>query len=266
METDALRLDGVCKSFGGVQALTNVNLRVSKGEVLGVIGENGAGKSTLMKIIAGVMPPDKGTISLDGSVVHFGSPADAARHGVAMVYQDLALCDNLDAVSNLFLGAEIVGRRWPGARRRRGAMRRSTEELLERLGIKLRSLDLPVGQLSGGQRQAIAVSRAIMRDPKVVIFDEPTAALAVNQRDEVLRAIARLRSEGHAVLVVSHELVDVRSISDRIIVLRLGGVAAEFTAKEGYAEHELVAAIVGMSASAGAPNAKAGVELHGDNG
>ncbi len=264
METDALRLDGVYKSFGGVRALTDVNLRVANGEVLGVIGENGAGKSTLMKIIAGVMPPDKGTISLDGTPVHFGNPGDAARHGVAMVYQDLALCDNLDAVSNLFLGAEIVGHRWPGARRRRGAMRRSTEDLLERLGIKLRSLDLPVGQLSGGQRQAIAVSRAIMRDPKVVIFDEPTAALAVNQRDEVLRAIERLRSEGHAVLVVSHELMDVRSISDRIIVLRLGGVVAEFNAKEGYAEHELVAAIVGMSATAPGTREESGVELHED--
>jgi D-xylose transport system ATP-binding protein len=245
-QTEGLRLEAVSKHFGGIRALTGVSLAVAYGETLGIVGENGAGKSTLMKIIAGVMPPDHGTISLDGTTVHFRSPADSARLGIAMVYQDLALCDNLDAVANMFLGSEIVPWRVPGARRSRGQMRRATEEVLDRLGIKLRSLDIPVGQLSGGQRQAIAVGRAVMRDPKVVIFDEPTAALAVNQREQVVQLIRRLRAAGHAVLVVSHELSDVLSVSDRIVALRLGTVAAEFTVADGISERDLVAAMLGV--------------------
>jgi D-xylose transport system ATP-binding protein len=245
-QAEGLRLEAVSKHFGGIRALTGVSLAVAYGETLGIVGENGAGKSTLMKIIAGVMPPDHGTISLDGTTVHFRSPADSARLGIAMVYQDLALCDNLDAVSNMFLGSEIVRWRVPGARRSRGQMRRATEEVLDRLGIKLRSLDIPVGQLSGGQRQAIAVGRAVMRDPKVVIFDEPTAALAVNQREQVVQLIHRLRAAGHAVLVVSHELSDVLSVSDRIVALRLGAVAAEFTVADGISERDLVAAMLGV--------------------
>jgi D-xylose transport system ATP-binding protein len=243
-----LRLEAVSKHFGGIRALTGVSLSVAYGETLGIVGENGAGKSTLMKIIAGVMPPDHGTISLDGTTVHFRSPADSARLGIAMVYQDLALCDNLDAVANMFLGSEIVRWRVPGARRSRGQMRHATEEVLDRLGIKLRSLDIPVGQLSGGQRQAIAVGRAVMRDPKVVIFDEPTAALAVNQREQVVQLIHRLRAAGHAVLVVSHELSDVLSVSDRIVALRLGTVAAELTVADGISERDLVAAMLGVPA------------------
>jgi D-xylose transport system ATP-binding protein len=247
-QAEGLRLEAVTKHFGGIRALTGVSLSVSYGETLGIVGENGAGKSTLMKIIAGVMPPDRGTISLDGAAVHFRSPADSARLGIAMVYQDLALCDNLDAVANMYLGSEIVRWRVPGARRSRGEMRRGTEEVLDRLGIKLRSLDIPVGQLSGGQRQAIAVGRAVMRDPKVVIFDEPTAALAVNQREQVVQLIHRLREQGHAVLVVSHELSDVLSVSDRIVALRLGTVAAEFTVADGVDERDLVAAMLGVPA------------------
>jgi D-xylose transport system ATP-binding protein len=225
-QAEGLRLEAVSKHFGGIRALTDVSLAVAYGETLGIVGENGAGKSTLMKI----------------------SPADSARLGIAMVYQDLALCDNLDAVANMFLGSEIVRWRVPGARRSRGQMRRATEEVLDRLGIKLRSLDIPVGQLSGGQRQAIAVGRAVMRDPKVVIFDEPTAALAVNQREQVVQLIHRLRAAGHAVLVVSHELSDVRSVSDRIVALRLGTVAAEFTVADGISERDLVAAMLGVPA------------------
>jgi D-xylose transport system ATP-binding protein len=245
-QAEGLRLEAISKHFGGIHALTGVSLSVSYGEVLGIVGENGAGKSTLMKIVAGVMPPGSGAISLDGTTVHFRSPADAARLGIAMVYQDLALCDNLDAVANMFLGSEIVRWRVPGARRSRGQMRRATEEVLDRLGIRLRSLDIPVGQLSGGQRQAIAVGRAVMRDPKVVIFDEPTAALAVNQRGQVVQLIHRLREQGHAVLVVSHELSDVLSVSDRITCLRLGSVAAEFTVADGVNERDLVAAMLGV--------------------
>jgi D-xylose transport system ATP-binding protein len=241
-QAEGLRLEAISKHFGGIHALTGVSLSASYGEVLGIIGENGAGKSTLMKIVAGVMPPGSGAISLDGTTVHFRSPADAARLGIAMVYQDLALCDNLDAVANMFLGSEIVRWRVPGARRSRGQMRRATEEVLDRLGIRLRSLDIPVGQLSGGQRQAIAV----MRDPKVVIFDEPTAALAVNQRGQVVQLIHRLRDQGHAVLVVSHELSDVLSVSDRVVVLRLGAVAAEFTVTDGVSERDLADAMLGV--------------------
>src|SRR6266568_4700756 len=248
MRAEGLRLEAISKHFGGIHALTGVSLSVSYGEVLGIVGENGAGKSTLMKIVAGVMPPDSGAISLDGTTVHFRSPADAAHLGIAMVYQDLVLCDNLDAVANMFLGSEIVRWRVPGARRSRGQMRRATEQVLDRLGIRLRSLDIPVGQLSGGQRQAIAVGRAVMRDPKVVIFDEPTAALAVNQREQVVKLIRRLRGQGHAVLVVSHELSDVLSVSDRIVVLRLGTVAAEFTVAGGVSERDLVAAMLGVPA------------------
>jgi D-xylose transport system ATP-binding protein len=256
MQKDGLTLQGVSKHFGGVHALDGVDLSVAYGEVVGVVGENGAGKSTLMKIIAGVMPPDKGTISLDGTAVHFRSPADAARLGIAMVYQDLALCDNLDAVANMFLGSEMV--RWPvpGARRQRGEMRRETEKVLAGLGIRLRSLELPVGQLSGGQRQAIAVGRAIRLDPKVVIFDEPTAALAINQREQVVELIRRLGDKGHAVLVVSHELADVLSVSDRITALRLGTVAAEFKTADGVTEHDLVTAMLGVAAVRRVPAAE----------
>ncbi len=246
MQTDGLSLRSVSKHFGGVHALNRVDLSVSYGEVLGVVGENGAGKSTLMKIIAGVMPPDDGTISVDGNVVHFRSPASAARVGIAMVYQDLALCDNLDAVANMFLGNEIVRWNFPGARRRRGQMRHETERVLAGLGIRLRSLELPVGQLSGGQRQAIAVARAVMRDPKVVIFDEPTAALAVNQRGQVVELIRRLRARNHAVVVVSHELDDVLSVSDRIVALRLGSVAAVFDDASDVTQHDLVTAMLGV--------------------
>src|SRR6266542_3715363 len=239
-QAEGLRLEGISKHFGGIRALTGVSLSVSYGEVLGIVGENGAGKSTLMKIVAGVMPPDSGAISLDGTTVHFRSPADAAHLGIAMVYQDLALCDNLDAVANMFLGSEIVRWRVPGARRSRGQMRRATEEVLDRLGIRLRSLDIPVGQLSGGQRQAIAVGR-------------------------VVQLIHRLRGQGHAVLVVSHELSDVLSVSDRIVALRLGSVAAEFTVADGISEHDLVAAMLGVPAApdgSGGSNPMAPVNSH----
>jgi D-xylose transport system ATP-binding protein len=256
MTAEGLALRGVTKHFGGIKALTGVSLEVAYGEVLGVVGENGAGKSTLMKIIAGVMPPDDGQITLDGTEVRFRAPADAARHGIAMVYQDLALCDNLDAIDNMFLGSEMVPFKWPGARRRRGEMRRQTESVLAGLGIRLRSLEIPVGQLSGGQRQAIAVGRAIRRDPKVVIFDEPTAALAVNQREQVVNLIRRLGDQGHAVLVVSHELADVLAVSKRITALRLGSVSAEFNVADGVTEHDLVTAMLGVAAVRSVPPAE----------
>jgi ABC-type sugar transport system ATPase subunit len=214
-----LRLVGVGKNFGPVRALTDINLDVPLGQVTALVGDNGAGKSTLIKTIAGIWPQDGGEILWEGRPVRFHSPKDAADLGIATVYQDLALADNLDIVQNMFLGREPV---------RHFALDETTMEkeakrtLADLSVVTVRSVRQPVGSLSGGQRQAVAVARAVLRQARLVILDEPTAALGVTQTRVVLDLIRRLKDQGIAVIVISHNLNDVQAVADRVAVLRLG--------------------------------------------
>jgi D-xylose transport system ATP-binding protein len=239
-----LELRQVSKYFGGVRALHEVDLTLKLGEVVALVGDNGAGKSTLVKVISGVEHPDTGEVLIDGAPVRLDSPRSAAAHGIHTVYQDLSLCDNLDAVRNLFLGQEIAGGRWMGRPLNRHQMETEARRALDSLSVKIRSLSTPVGGLSGGQRQGIAICRALISDPKLVILDEPTAALGVSQRAEVLDLIGRLREQRRGVLVVSHDLKDVQQVADRVVVMRLGAKVAEF-GRGGYTSSELVAAMTG---------------------
>jgi ABC-type sugar transport system ATPase subunit len=235
-------LTGINKRFGAVQALTDVSLEVSAGEVVALVGDNGAGKSTLVKVISGVYQPDGGAIVFDGRPVSVGGPAAAQDMGIATVFQDLALCDNLDVVANLFLGQE----------RRRGpfideiGMEQEAWRLLRSLSAKIPSVRIPVAALSGGQRQTVAIARSLVGRPKVVMLDEPTAALGVAQTAEVLNLIERLRDSGLGVILISHNMADVQAVADRIVVMRLGRNAAEFKVEEATTE-QLVAAITGAS-------------------
>ena len=242
-----LSLRGISKRYGSVQALTSVELDVRAGEVLALVGDNGAGKSTLVKVIAGVGPADEGSISWEGRPVTVRRPADAQALGVATVYQDLALCDNLDVASNLFLGRERVSR---------GVldeveMERRSRDLLQTLSVRIPSVRVPVAALSGGQRQAVAIARSLLGEPKVVMLDEPTAALGVEQTAQVLELIERLRERGLAVILISHNLADVLMVSDRVAVLRLGRNAGDFRAAE-VTHQDLVAAITGVADGAAA--------------
>jgi D-xylose transport system ATP-binding protein len=240
-----LELRGISKFFGGVRALVDIDLTLRAGEIVSIVGDNGAGKSTLVKLLSGINAPNGGEVLFEGEPVTLHSPHDAANLGIQTVYQDLALCDNLDTVQNLFLGREIVSAPIPGARLSRPAMEHRAQEVLSGLSVKIRSLRTPVGRLSGGQRQSIAVCRSTLTDPKVVLLDEPTAALGVAQREQVTGLIRRLRDHGRAVGLVSHELHDVRELSDRVVVLRLGRKVAEFT-RGNYTGEDLVAAITGV--------------------
>jgi D-xylose transport system ATP-binding protein len=241
-----LELTKVSKHFGGVRALHEVDMSVEKGEVVALIGENGAGKSTLVKIVSGVESPDTGEIRVRGESMRLDSPRAAADAGIRTVFQDLSLCDNLDAVQNLFLGQEHHGPVWTGRRVRRHVMEERAQQILESLSVKLRSLSTPVVALSGGQRQGIAICRALISDPAVVILDEPTAALGVSQRAEVLDLIRRLREQERGVVVISHDMRDVRQIADRIVVLRLGSRVAEFRRGE-YTPSDLLSAMTGAN-------------------
>lgn len=237
-----LSLTGVTKRFGAVQALTDVHLQVAAGEVVALVGDNGAGKSTLVKIIAGVYQPDLGQISLSGQQVSVGGPRQAQALGIATVFQDLALCDNLDVVANLFLGQE----RGPGPLLNEVEMETEAWRLLRSLSARIPSVRIPIASLSGGQRQTVAIARSLVGDPKVVLLDEPTAALGVAQTAEVLNLVERLRDNGLGVILVSHNMADVQSVADRIVVLRLGRNAAEFDV-ESVTTEQLVAAITGAS-------------------
>jgi D-xylose transport system ATP-binding protein len=237
--TPVLALEGVSKSFGPVQALSDVTFRVNPSEVVALVGDNGAGKSTLVKTIAGIHPADEGRILFEGDEVRIGGPTDAVHLGIATVYQDLALCDNLDVVENLFLGREkgtfVLDET---------SMEKQAGELLSRLAVTIVNLRSEVGTLSGGQRQQVAIARSMLGDPKVVLLDEPTAALGVRQTALVLDLIKRLREEGHAVVVITHNLADVFAVADRIYVLRLGRESGDFVASET-SEEEVVGAITG---------------------
>ncbi len=236
-----LRVKGFNKSFGAVRALTDVDFEVYAGEVVGLVGDNGAGKSTLIKAISGVGPPDSGEIFLDGQPVKITGPQVATHLGIETVYQDLALCDNLDVVANLFLGRE---ERSPIGSLSEIHMEQRTLQVLRTLDVKIPSVRTPVMSLSGGQRQSIAVAKSLLRNARVVLLDEPTAALGVAQTRQVLHMIRRLRDQGLAVVVISHNLADVFEVVDRVIVLRLGKRVATFEVKSTTPER-VVSAITG---------------------
>jgi D-xylose transport system ATP-binding protein len=243
-----LSLKGVSKRFGPVQALDGVDFEVQPGEVVALVGDNGAGKSTLVKVISGIYSADEGTITFEGEEASVSTPQDATQLGIATVYQDLALCDNLDVVANLFLGHEEIAS-GPGELTRQldeTAMEQRSGELLENLAVTIPSVRSEVGTLSGGQRQQVAVARSLLGEPRVVLLDEPTAALGVAQTAQVLSLIKRLRERGLGVVVISHNLADVFEVADRIFVLRLGKAAGTYGAHDTTEEH-VVAAITGAS-------------------
>lgn len=235
-----LTMRGIGKHFGAVRALTDVDFWVNEGEVVALVGDNGAGKSTLVKVLAGVHPPDAGTIEFDGDEVTISSPADAQELGIATVFQDLALCDNLDVVANLWLGRELVSE----GKLDEVDMEQRTWALLRELAAKIPSVRIPVASLSGGQRQTVAIARSLIGEPRVVILDEPTAALGVAQTAEVLNLIERLRERGHGVVLISHNMAEVMAVADRIVVLRLGRNNGEYNAADVTSE-TLIAAITG---------------------
>jgi D-xylose transport system ATP-binding protein len=249
MSDPILSARGLSKRFGPVQALDGVDLEVRAGEVLALVGDNGAGKSTLVKSISGIHSVDSGEISFQGRPVRIGGPAAATELGIATVYQDLALCDNLDVVANLFLGQEeILG--GPASTLRaldEIQMEQRSHELLEQLSVTIPSVRSEVGTLSGGQRQQVAVARSLLGEPKIVMLDEPTAALGVVQTKQVLDLIGRLRERHLGVVVISHNLADVFAVADRIFVLRLGRKAGVFDVSET-SEEQVVGAITGAMA------------------
>lgn len=221
-----LELRQISKNFGAIKALTDVNLSLEAGEVLGLMGDNGAGKSTIVKIIAGNFPPSSGEILVDGESVHFNKPIEARQKGIEVVYQDLALCNNLTAAANVFLGRELKKRVGPFKVLDHAAMVKRAGELFVELKSETRPRDLVV-QMSGGQRQAVAIARTRLTEPKVVLMDEPTAAISVRQVAEVLDLIRRLRDAGHAVVLISHRMPDVFSVCDRVAVMRRGTKVAD---------------------------------------
>ncbi|GAA4221115.1 simple sugar transport system ATP-binding protein/D-xylose transport system ATP-binding protein [Streptosporangium album] len=234
-----LSLRGITKSFGAVAALTDIDLDVVSGQVLAVVGDNGAGKSTLVKVLSGVHTPDSGTITFESGQIEISSPADAHRLGIATVFQDLALCENLNVIENLFLGHEVRALRLDDV-----AMEVRSWELLRQLSAKIPSVRVPVASLSGGQRQTVAIARSLLADPKVVILDEPTAALGVAQTAEVLNLIERLRDHGLGVIMISHNMADVKAVADKVGVLRLGRNNGIFDVDDVSPE-DIIAAITG---------------------
>ena len=238
--TPTLELRDLSKAFGSVQALSDVDFEVRDGEVMALVGDNGAGKSTLIKCVAGIYPIDSGEVLFDGEPVTIHGPKDAAKLGIEVVYQDLALCDNLDVVQNMFLGREI---RDFLNRLREAPMEQRTADTLKSLSVTtISSVRHPVATLSGGQRQSIAVARAVLWNSRVVILDEPTAALGVAQTRQVLDLVKRLASQGLAVVLVSHNLHDVFEVANRISVLRLGRVVGVYERAET-TQQEIVGAI-----------------------
>jgi ABC-type sugar transport system ATPase subunit len=228
-ETPLLRLEQVGKSFGPVQALSDVSLEIYAGEVTALVGDNGAGKSTTIKAISGIGPADSGRMFWEGREVHIRGPKDASALGIATMYQDLALADNLDIVQNMFLGREVVRAGFLNET----AMELSAKQTLSDLSVTtVRSIRQPVGSLSGGQRQAVAVARAVLQDAKLVVMDEPTAALGVSQTQMVLNLVKTLRDSGVAVLLISHNLVDVFAVADRLAALYLGRIAGVYPVAE----------------------------------
>lgn len=240
--TPLLSLRQITKHFGAVEALVEVDLDVHAHEVVALVGDNGAGKTTLAKMISGVYTPDSGMIEIDGRPVTISSPSAAHELGIGTVFQDLLLCENLDIAANLYLGRELrTSRRWLADKE----MERRAQELLGTLTVRVPSVRTPVRHLSGGQRQAVAIARTLIGDPRIVVLDEPTAALSVAHTAEVLVHIQRLRDMGMAVILISHNMSDVRAVADRIEVLRHGRNNGSFGPE---ASHEsILAAITGAT-------------------
>jgi D-xylose transport system ATP-binding protein len=250
-ETLLLQLRGISKSFGSVQALSDVDFEVRNGEVMALVGDNGAGKSTLIKCVAGIHGFDSGEILFDGEGVNIHGPKDAAKLGIEVVYQDLALCDNLDVVQNMYLGREE--RDWL-YRLKEPAMEQRTAETLRSLAVTtIRSIRQPVASLSGGQRQSVAVAKAVQWNSRLVILDEPTAALGVAQTAQVLELVKRLADQGLAVVLISHNLHDIFEVATRITVLRLGRDVGVYE-REQTTQQEVVHAI-----TAGVPTKVSGI-------
>lgn len=249
--TPVLALDGISKRFGAVRALSDVHFEAHAGEVVALVGDNGAGKSTLVKVISGVDPADSGRITFEGQRVSIPNPKASQSLGVATVFQDLALCDNLDVVANLFLGNEVMRRR----RLDEASMEKRSWTLLRELSAKLPNVRLPVASLSGGQRQTVAICRSLLGEPKLIALDEPTAALGVAQTAQVLNLIEQLRNRGLAVVLISHNMADVFAVADRVSVLRLGRNAGEFRVDQTSNE-EVVAAITGAADNAASERAR----------
>jgi D-xylose transport system ATP-binding protein len=252
-QNPVLELRGISKSFGSVEALSDVDLEVRQGEVMALVGDNGAGKSTLIKSIAGIHSVDSGEILFEGQPVSISGPKDAAKLGIEVVYQDLALCDNLDVVQNMYLGREahntlqILNE---------PVMEQKTAATLKSLAVTtIRSIRQPVATLSGGQRQSVAVARAVMWNSKLVILDEPTAALGVAQTEQVLSLVKRLGEQGLSVILISHNLHDIFAVADRITVLRLGRNAGLFE-RVKTTQEEVVHAI-----TAGKPTKVSGIQM-----
>jgi D-xylose transport system ATP-binding protein len=242
--TPLLELRGVSKRFGAVQALTEVDFAAPAGKVTALVGDNGAGKSTLIKTIAGINQMDEGEYRFDGRQVQVNSPQAATSLGIATVYQDLALCDNLDVVANLYLGREELS----GTRTLdETSMEQEASRVLKQLSVRIPSVRTQVASLSGGQRQSVAIARSMLGEPKVVLLDEPTAALGVAQTAQVLNLIRTLREHGLAVVVISHNLADVFQVADIIVVLRLGRQVGVLDAEQTDSD-EVVATITGARA------------------
>jgi D-xylose transport system ATP-binding protein len=242
--TPLLSMRGISKSFGAVEALVGVDLDVHAHEVVALVGDNGAGKSTLAKVVSGVLTPDAGLIEMDGVPTTIATPAAAHALGVATVFQDLALCENLDVTSNLFLGRELTrGKGYRDDER----MESMARKVLDDLNSRIPSTRTPLSWLSAGQRQAVAIARTLIGEPRLVVLDEPTAALSVAQTAEVLMHIERLRELGLGVILISHNMTDVRAVSDRIVVLRHGRNNGVFDAASSSHE-EVLAAITGAPA------------------
>src|SRR3954449_13249637 len=251
--TPLLELRGITKRFGAVRALNGVHFRVMPGEVVGLVGDNGAGKSTLVKVISGIHPGDDGEYLWEGQKRSVNTPPDATHLGIATVYQDLALADNLDVVENLYLGQEVTS----GGLLDEVTMEKKANDLLGELSVTtIQSVRGEVGAMSGGQRQSVAIARSLLGEPNMVILDEPTAALGVAQTAQVLALIKRLKGRGLGVIVISHNLRDVFEVVDRIFVMRLGAAGGEFDINNT-TEQEVVAAITGLSGNGKAEGATA---------
>ncbi|MCL2736804.1 MAG: ATP-binding cassette domain-containing protein [Propionibacteriaceae bacterium] len=244
----ALCLRQVCLSFGGVQALEDIDFEVRRHEIVAIVGENAAGKSTLAKVMAGVHRPTSGRILSDGADVTINSPSAAARLGIATVFQDLALADNLDVAANMFLGHELKRAFILHSEEMENAAR----AILDDIGARIPSVRYPVANLSAGQRQSVAIARALLAKPRIVVLDEPTSSLSVTQTGEVLDLITRMRGLGHAIVFISHNLADVQAIADRVVVMRHGRIVGE--SPMSYVTYEdIVAAITGATHTLPAP-------------
>ena len=240
----ALQLRSISKHFGGLNALTDVDLELRAGEITALVGDNGAGKSTLTKVIAGIYIPDGGEILRNGEPIKLHGPKDATDAGIQTVYQDLALCDNLNTVQNLFLGRELGGSVAGAFRLSYEEMEARAHETLAGLGVKIKDLHAPISKLSGGQRQGIAICRSVLTFPDIVLLDEPTAALGVTQKQQVRELLERLREQGLAVMVISHDMADVQHLADRVEIMRLGRKTTTLRRGE-FTSSDLVYAITG---------------------